>query len=196
MWSLSLVHLTSLINGMRLLKHSRSCHYLNRQHPNLNVWWVIMASVRLNLFNHVLALFRANFACNSAIRYFVFRWELCKDCVWEIVKNLSVCAIKSILTIGTREWLATDDSPKCHMCEACRKLKGRDSWSTTGQKGQSGQLVISRLKLATCPSREWVARTFCFVEKWLFIFLTYPIINTLTPRKFRKLLERILRDKP
>ena len=29
--------------------------------------------VRLNLFNHVLALFRAKFACNLAIRYHVFR---------------------------------------------------------------------------------------------------------------------------
>ena len=31
--------------------------------------------VRLNLFNHVLALFRAKFTCNLAIRYPVFRWE-------------------------------------------------------------------------------------------------------------------------
>ena len=37
--------------------------------------------VRLNLFNHVLALFRAKFACNLAIGYLVFRWELCKDSV-------------------------------------------------------------------------------------------------------------------
>ena len=29
--------------------------------------------VRLNLFNHVLALFRVKFACNLAIRYPVFR---------------------------------------------------------------------------------------------------------------------------
>ena len=34
--------------------------------------------VRLNLFNHVLALFRAKFACNLTIRYHVFRWDLCK----------------------------------------------------------------------------------------------------------------------
>ena len=32
--------------------------------------------VRLNLFNHVLALFHAKFTCNLAIRYLVFRWEL------------------------------------------------------------------------------------------------------------------------
>ena len=37
--------------------------------------------VRLNLFNHVMALFHAKFACNLAIRYPVFRWELCKGCV-------------------------------------------------------------------------------------------------------------------
>ena len=37
--------------------------------------------VRLNLFNHVLALFHAKFACNLAIRYLVFRWELCKGSV-------------------------------------------------------------------------------------------------------------------
>ena len=37
--------------------------------------------VRLNLFNHVLALFRAKFACNIEIRYPVFRWELCKGTV-------------------------------------------------------------------------------------------------------------------
>ena len=37
--------------------------------------------VRLNLFNHVLALFRAKFTCNLAIRYPVFRLELCKGSV-------------------------------------------------------------------------------------------------------------------
>ena len=50
------------------------------------------------------------------------------------MKNSSVYAFKSILVTGTREWLATNDSPKYHTCEACRKLKGHDSWSTTGQK--------------------------------------------------------------
>ena len=44
--------------------------------------------VRLNLFNHVLALFHAKFACNLAIRYLVFRWELCKGSVWESVKKV------------------------------------------------------------------------------------------------------------
>ena len=31
-----------------------------------------IVSVRLNLFNHVLALFRAKFACNLTIRYPIF----------------------------------------------------------------------------------------------------------------------------
>ena len=37
-----------------------------------------VANVRLNLFNHVLALFRAKFACNSTIRNPIFRWESCR----------------------------------------------------------------------------------------------------------------------
>ena len=37
--------------------------------------------VRLNLINHVLALFRDKFAYNTALRNPVFRWELCKGSV-------------------------------------------------------------------------------------------------------------------
>ena len=121
--------------------------------------------VRLNLFNHVLTLFRAQFACISAIRYPVFRWESCKGCLWESVKNSSVWAFKEVLVIGSHEWLATGDSLKCHMCEACRKLKGHYSWSITGQKGQSSLAIILRLKLVTHPNSKWVARTPYFAEK-------------------------------
>ena len=46
-----------------------------------------MQCVRLNLFNHMLSLFHAKFACNLAIRYPVFRWDLCKVCVRENVKK-------------------------------------------------------------------------------------------------------------
>ena len=59
---------------------------------------------------------------------------------------------------GSRDWImrVTCDwhSLTCHTCEAWRKLKGDDSWSTTGQKGQSGLTVILQLKLATHPSSE------------------------------------------
>ena len=37
--------------------------------------------VRLNLFNQVLTLFCVKFACILAIKYPVFRWDLCKGCV-------------------------------------------------------------------------------------------------------------------
>ena len=37
--------------------------------------------VRLNLINHLVALFRAKFASNLAISNPVFRWESCKDSV-------------------------------------------------------------------------------------------------------------------
>ena len=177
-------------------------------HPkssNYKLQLYISKTVRLNLFNHMLALFCVKFACDSLIRYLVFRWKSCKGCVWESVKNSSVwesvkissvCAIKRILVTRTRKWLVTDDSPKCHTCEACRKLKGHDSWDTTGQKWQSCQSIIWRLELATCPSCKWVARTPCFAKKWLFTFLTYPTLNILIPMKYKVLLERILRDKP
>ena len=37
--------------------------------------------VRLNLFNHLLALFRAKFAYIATIGYHVFMWKSCKGCV-------------------------------------------------------------------------------------------------------------------
>ena len=66
--------------------------------------------VRLNLFNHVLALFCAKFACNSTIRNSVFRWELCKGCVWEseeLIKCVHSRAFSWLeLTTDSRVWLA------------------------------------------------------------------------------------------
>ena len=37
--------------------------------------------VRLNLINHVLALFHDKFACNITLSNLVFRWESCKGSV-------------------------------------------------------------------------------------------------------------------
>ena len=42
---------------------------------------LLVIFVRLNLINHVLALFRDKFACNTALRNLVFRWESCKGSV-------------------------------------------------------------------------------------------------------------------
>ena len=58
--------------------------------------------VWLNLFNHVLALFRVKFACNLAIRYPVFKWELCKGSMRESVKKTQdVCNSKEF-----RDWIS------------------------------------------------------------------------------------------
>ena len=40
-----------------------------------------VARVRLNLINHVLALFRDKFVCNTALKNPVFRWESRKGSV-------------------------------------------------------------------------------------------------------------------
>ena len=43
--------------------------------------YLSLGCVRLNLINHVLALFRDIFTCNTALRNPVFRWESCKGSV-------------------------------------------------------------------------------------------------------------------
>ena len=77
--------------------------------------------VRLNLFNHVLALFCAKFACNLAIKYPVFRWELCKGRVWESMKKTQdVCTQEK-----PRDWISRIAShQRQHMCEVCRGAEG------------------------------------------------------------------------
>ena len=140
--------------------------------------------VRLNLFNHVLALFRAKFACNSTIRNSVFRWELCKGCVWEseeLIKCVHSRAF-SWLELAIDSRVVTRQ--KCHTCGACKKLKGHDSWITTGQKVHFGHYVSWQLELMTHPNRESLAKAPCFAEKWFFTFLLipyykYPYTHTL-----------------
>ena len=112
-------------------------------------------SLRLNLFNHVLALFRAKFVCISAIRYHVFRWESCKGCVWEVVKNSSVCVHSKAFSR-----LELTSSLRMMTSQNATRVKHARSWRVTtagalqDKKGQSGQSVIARLELATYPSRE------------------------------------------
>jgi len=117
--------------------------------------------------------------------------------VWERVWRIQVCVHSrafSWLELTSDLWLMTRQN--------ATRVKHEGSWRvmTAGalqdKKGKSGQLVITRLELATCPSREWVAKTPCFAKKWLFTFLTYPTINTLILTKCKELLEGILREKP
>ena len=62
-------------------EHNRVAHELAhyaRYSESNQVW---KGCVRLNLINHVLALFHDKFACNIALRNLVFRWESCKGSV-------------------------------------------------------------------------------------------------------------------
>ena len=58
----------------------------------------------------------------------------------------------SRLDLAGGSWLASRQ--KLHMCQACQKLKHHASWSTTGQKVQTGRLVTSQLELTTQSSCE------------------------------------------
>ena len=78
------------------------------------------------------------------------------------MKKLKLCAFKRSFTTGK--------SPKWHMCEACRELKGHDSWSITGQNVQSSQAVSLQLKLATRSTRK-IESLECLV--WMKIDFSY-----------------------
>ena len=107
--------ISKIINKMWNLEN-----YLTRL-PNCkaNSFIYIYIYWMLNLFNHVLALFCIKCTCILVIRCPLFRWELCKGCVWESVKKTQDVCIQRSLT--------TSKSPKWHTCEACRELKGHNS---------------------------------------------------------------------
>ena len=122
----------------------------------------------LNLFNYVLALFRTKFACNLAIRYPVFKCELCKGNVWESVK-------KSEKVCNSREscdWISRL-AIMAHVWNMQREQKGHASCSTIGKNFQFGRAVSSRLKLTTRSSRKLKS------PKWLvWLKLTLRIPHT------------------
>ena len=128
--------------------------------------------VRLNLFNHVLALFCAKFSCKLAIRYPIFRWELCRGSLWKSVKRTQdVCNSKE-----SHDWLVIGKSPKWDTCEA-----RRGSWrvTTTGALQDKTSSPARQLARNSFQSRGWLARMPCLVETWLFALLIHPTINTL-----------------
>ena len=111
--------------------------------------------VRLNLINHCVGFIPCQFACNSALRNLVFRWESCKGSVCESVKKYSRMCIKA----GTRDWISRmacdwQASRWCTRVKHSEKLNRHASCSTTGQKVQTGHLVSSWLRLATQSSYE------------------------------------------
>ena len=58
----------------------------------------------------------------------------------------------SRLDLASRSQLASRQ--KLHTCQVCQKLKRHASWSTTGQKVQTGRSITSRLELTAQLSRE------------------------------------------
>ena len=98
----------------------------NRQRGRLQGW------ILSNIF---LALFCTKFSCILAISKPVFRWESCKDSVWESVKKCS----RLCKEVGTRDWISQvarglQAAKKLHTCQACQKLKSLTSCCTIGQK--------------------------------------------------------------
>ena len=111
--------------------------------------------IRLNLINHLLALFRAKFACNLAINNPVFRWESCKGSVWKSVKKCS-----SLYKIaGTHGWLAASKLP-----DDAHEWSMQRRWTITptgALQGKKSNMVIlfahdlnSRLNQVARPSRQ------------------------------------------
>ena len=102
-----------------------------------------------------------------------------------------MCVNQRNLTTGSCDWLVPGKSPKWYMCEACKELKGHNSWSTIGQKySLARQLAPDSFQLW-----GWVAKMLCLDENWFFTFLTYTTINTFIPTKCRELLERNPKEK-
>ena len=71
--------------------------------------------------------------------------------VW---RNTQDSAKKQGLTIWSRKWLAAVSRQMLNTCQACQKLKNHASWSTTGQKIQTGRSITSWLELAAQSSHE------------------------------------------
>ena len=67
-------------------------------------------------------LYSMPFACNLAIRYHVFRWELCKGCVWESVKKLKCVCIGGFLRLD----LASDS--RLATRQNATRVKHAGSW--------------------------------------------------------------------
>ena len=64
-----------MINLMLLLQYFHSKSLVESSN------WFLFGPVRLNLINHFVGFIPCQFACISAFRNYVFRWESCKGSV-------------------------------------------------------------------------------------------------------------------
>ena len=84
----------------------------------------------------------------------------------------------------------------CHTCGTCRKLKGQDSWIITRQNYRLTFLLSSDWNSRLIPVMSNSPVHPVLLKTDFSHSISYPTINTLIPTKCRKLLERILREKP
>ena len=80
-------------------------------------------------------------------------------------KYLSLCKVS-----GTRDWISRvarglQAARSCTRAKHAEKSKRHTSWSTTGQKVQTGHSVSSRLELAVQSSREAKSPTSSVLKK-------------------------------
>ena len=95
----------------------------------------------------------------------------------------------------TRDWQAANCNTRVKRVE---KMNSHSSWSTTGQKVQTGYSVTSRLELVAQSSREAKPpANFVLKKKTDSSHFTLTLVYIpLIPTKCRELPERILREKP
>ena len=150
---------------------------------------LLIELVRLNLINHVLALFRDKFACNTVLRNPVFRWEPCKGSVWESVKKCSRLCSEA----GTRGWISREArglqaAKSCTRAEHAGELNSHATWSTTGQKSRLAIKLArglnSRLsQVASLPRDPAVSPCFT-AQSWAFLHTFSHITLTWYPPKY------------
>ena len=141
------------------------------------------------------------FACNLALRNPVFRWESCNGSMWESVKKSS----KVCNSTRPRNWISRLarcwQVAKVGTCvKHVEELKSHANCCITGQKSQVGQVVSTRLELATQSSHEakspdhfvWEKLTFCIPYTHQYKYPLYPCIVETFQREF---WERNLRKK-
>ena len=148
-----------------------------------------------------MALFRAKFACNLTISNHVFRWESCKDSVWESVNKCSKLCSKA----ETRGWISRvacglQAARRCTWVKHAKKLNCYASCSTTGQKVQSSHSIILRLGLATQSSYEAKLLIHSVIEKLTLripfsLQYKYPLYPRNVERFQKEFWERNPREK-
>ena len=126
--------------------------------------------VKLNLFNYVLALFLAKFACNSAFRNLVLGDNNVRV-VCESVKIWSRVCNKKVTCDWTRYSLASGDLPKWSTCvKHARRWRVRIARPLQDKKYSLIFLLTSDWNSWLIPVAKWLASAPYFAKTWLFTF--------------------------